>query len=94
MKSFLSDRPRVDAPARAQASGSVSSFVAPVVSRQSAGAASFHAHAPVADKNAAGAGEGATRVECVREGDRVARVIVTCACGERIEIDCLYGAGG
>ncbi len=32
-------------------------------------------------------------VECVREGDRIARIVVTCACGERVEIDCLYAAG-
>jgi len=30
----------------------------------------------------------------VKEGDKVVRLIVTCACGERIEVDCLYPAGG
>jgi len=35
----------------------------------------------------------APSVECVREGDRVTRLIVTCACGERVEIDCLYASG-
>jgi len=35
---------------------------------------------------------GAT-VECVKQGDKVTRLVVTCACGERIEIDCLYPAG-
>ena len=29
-------------------------------------------------------------VECVKQGDKVTHLIVTCACGERIEIDCLY----
>ena len=33
-------------------------------------------------------------VEVVKEGDKVVRLIITCACGERIEIDCLYPAGG
>jgi len=33
-------------------------------------------------------------VETVKEGDKVVRLIVTCSCGERIEIDCLYPAGG
>jgi len=33
-------------------------------------------------------------VEVVKEGDKVVRLIVTCACGERIEVDCLYPAGG
>ncbi|MFA6286567.1 MAG: hypothetical protein WC661_04215 [Opitutaceae bacterium] len=34
----------------------------------------------------------ANQIECVREGDRITRLVVTCACGERIEIDCLYAA--
>ena len=33
------------------------------------------------------------QVEVVKEGDKVVRLIVTCTCGERIEIDCLYSAG-
>jgi hypothetical protein len=32
-------------------------------------------------------------VECVRQGDKVVRIVVTCACGERIEIDCHYPPG-
>ena len=32
-------------------------------------------------------------VEVVKEGDKVVRLIVSCACGERVEIDCLYSAG-
>jgi hypothetical protein len=32
-------------------------------------------------------------VETVKEGDKVVRLIVTCSCGERIEVDCLYPAG-
>lgn len=32
-------------------------------------------------------------VEVVKEGDKVVRLMVTCSCGERIEIDCLYSAG-
>jgi hypothetical protein len=32
-------------------------------------------------------------VEAVREGDKVVRLIVTCTCGERIEVDCLYPPG-
>lgn len=32
-------------------------------------------------------------VEAVKEGDKVVRLVVTCACGERVEIDCLYPAG-
>ena len=33
------------------------------------------------------------QVEVVKEGDKVVRLIVNCACGERVEIDCLYSAG-
>ena len=33
------------------------------------------------------------QVEVVKEGDKVVRLIVTCTCGERVEIDCLYSAG-
>ena len=41
-----------------------------------------------------GSAEGSNaQVEVVKEGDKVVRVVVTCACGERVEIDCLYPAG-
>ncbi|MDX2111959.1 MAG: hypothetical protein SFY80_17155 [Verrucomicrobiota bacterium] len=29
-------------------------------------------------------------VETVERGGHIARIIVTCTCGERIEIDCIY----
>ncbi|WP_415908166.1 hypothetical protein [Oleiharenicola sp. Vm1] len=32
-------------------------------------------------------------VEAVKEGDKIVRLVVTCSCGEKIEIDCLYPAG-
>jgi len=32
-------------------------------------------------------------IETVKEGEKVVRLIVTCSCGERIEIDCLYPPG-
>ena len=47
--------------------------------------ATAHKH----DKEGAGAS-----VETVKQGDKIVRLIVTCSCGERIEIDCLYPAGG
>jgi hypothetical protein len=31
-----------------------------------------------------------TQVEVIKEGDKVVRLIVTCACGERTEVDCIY----
>ncbi|MFA5263325.1 MAG: hypothetical protein WC378_05825 [Opitutaceae bacterium] len=38
--------------------------------------------------------ESGPTVECIKEGDKVVRMVVTCTCGERIEIECLYPAGG
>mgnify|MGYP000694345256 CR=1 FL=1 len=32
-------------------------------------------------------------VEVIKEGDKVVRLVVTCGCGERIEVECLYPAG-
>lgn len=32
-------------------------------------------------------------VEVVKEGDKVVRLVVTCACGERVEVECLYPVG-
>lgn len=32
-------------------------------------------------------------IEVVREGDKVARLIVTCSCGQKVEVDCIYPAG-
>jgi hypothetical protein len=29
-------------------------------------------------------------VDVVKEGDKVVRVVVTCSCGEKTEIECLY----
>jgi hypothetical protein len=54
------------------------------------------AHAPSgnaaksAPESMSGAG---CSVEVLKEGDKVSRIIVTCACGERVEITCLYPAG-
>ena len=47
------------------------------------------AHPP---KPASSEAHGAS-VETVKEGDKVVRLIVTCSCGERVEIECLYNAG-
>jgi hypothetical protein len=42
----------------------------------------------------AGHATGSASVECVKQGDKVVRLVVTCSCGEKIEIECLYPAGG
>jgi hypothetical protein len=79
MKSFLSDRARVGTPNQAAAP-----VPAPPVF---AAATGKHVHRGQPE-TAHG-----TRIECIREGDRITRLIVHCACGEHIEIDCLYAAG-
>jgi len=37
---------------------------------------------------------GEPTVEAIKEGDKVVRLVITCGCGEKIEIECLYPAGG
>jgi len=32
-------------------------------------------------------------IDVVKEGGKVVRLIVTCSCGDRMEIECLYPAG-
>ena len=45
--------------------------------------------------SAAGSGRkaAAPTVEVVKEGDKIVRLVVTCVCGERVEVECLYPAG-
>jgi hypothetical protein len=43
------------------------------------------AHAPSAVASA--------QVEAVKEGDKVVRLVITCSCGERIEVECIYPPG-
>lgn len=45
-----------------------------------------------ATRKAAGSGN-EPNVEVVKEGDRVVRLVVTCVCGEKVEIECLYPTG-
>ena len=33
------------------------------------------------------------QVEVVKQGDKIVRIVVTCTCGERTEIECLYPPG-
>ncbi len=82
MKSFLSGRPIASVtPLR--------SLSAP----PPAGAG--HSGQPDTDKHAASHdGHASPHVECVKQGDKVVRLVVTCTCGERIEIDCVYPTGG
>ena len=38
-------------------------------------------------------GDHAPNIEAVKEGEKIVRLVVTCGCGERIEIECIYPAG-
>lgn len=49
-----------------------------------------HAHATPGG-NAPGASS--ATVEVVKEGDKVVRLVITCTCGERVEVECIYPAG-
>lgn len=48
---------------------------------------------PAAKHHEPHAGQSSAQVEVVKEGDKVVRLVVTCSCGERIEIECLYAGG-
>jgi hypothetical protein len=37
-----------------------------------------------------GAASGGATVQCIKQGEQIVRLIVTCTCGEKIEIDCQY----
>lgn len=85
MKPFLADRPSAPLSALRPL---VSSHPALPGTGTAAGSAPAGASAP----GHAHAGH-APAVECIRQGDKVVRLVVTCSCGERIEIECLYPAG-
>lgn len=74
MKSFLSERTRVDSPPGIESSESPPLLKG--LKNRSADCSST--------------GKQGLPIECVREGDKIVRLKVTCACGEVIEIDCLY----
>ncbi len=39
------------------------------------------------------AGDAGPHVDVVKQGDKIIRIVVTCGCGEKIEVECLYPAG-
>jgi hypothetical protein len=79
MKSFLQGKKTL----------SVASLRAPGP-QAAATAAKAHPHGPL---SVVTPGASSAHVEVVKEGDKVVRLIVTCVCGERVEIECLYSAG-
>lgn len=52
-----------------------------------------HTTPPVAVNGGVHAAHGGPSVETVKQGDKIVRLIVTCSCGERIEVECLYPPG-
>jgi len=52
-----------------------------------------HSNSPLPTAGLARTATPSPNVEIVKHGDKVMRLVVTCACGERIEVDCLYPAG-
>jgi hypothetical protein len=49
--------------------------------------------APLAGLAHPNSASGCPNIEAVKEGDKVVRLIITCSCGERMEVECLYGTG-
>jgi hypothetical protein len=81
MKPFLSGREQVSSPAlQALASPVQREAGVRIVGTSHTGTVKEH--------------QGTPSVECVKQGDKVVRLIVTCGCGERIEVDCVYPGGG
>ena len=79
MKSFLQGKKSLNiAPLRPPGATAVTAALRP------------HAHAPV---TVVTPGASSAHVEVVKEGDKVIRLVVTCVCGDRVEIECLYSAG-
>lgn len=76
---------------RAPTTTSLLQPLSPPIVRDGGARVSGHNHAsPLSAKDS----ESAPTIECVKQGDKVVGLIVTCSCGERIEIDCLYPGMG
>ena len=41
----------------------------------------------------AGSSGASPHIDIVKQGDKIMRIVVTCTCGERTEIECLYPPG-
>jgi hypothetical protein len=52
-----------------------------------------HNHLAALVPGAALTAPGGPSVEVVKQGDKIVRLVVTCSCGEKIEVECLYPAG-
>lgn len=54
---------------------------------------SAHTHPPVSPAGVVRQAPAGPSVETIKQGDKIVRLVVTCSCGERIEVDCLYPVG-
>jgi hypothetical protein len=84
MKSFLQGKQSLDISSLRAPNGLPAPARVSCASSRSAVQTSQHAH---------GSGASNATVEVVKEGDKVVRLVVTCVCGERVEVECLYPAG-
>lgn len=53
-----------------------------------------HMHKPAGNRGAVRPAAEGPVVDVVKEGDKIVRIVVTCSCGEKVEVECLYPAGG
>jgi hypothetical protein len=65
----------------------------PIPALAPSAAASRQALPVLGSVRAAPAQGAGTHIEAIKEGDKVVRLVITCVCGERIEVECLYPAG-
>ena len=80
MKPFLQGKKTLDVPPLRLPPGFTSTVLgAPRESSARSAAGDNHAHEPT--------------VEAIKEGDKVVRLVITCGCGEKIEVECLYPVG-
>ncbi len=85
MKSFLDGKKSLSAPSLATAPKALAQHA-------SVGQKGLLREAPAPQGQPAHHGAKAN-VEIIKEGDKIVRIFVTCTCGERVEIECLYPAG-
>ena len=83
VKDFLHNRPRVSGHSSELHTGVSSAATPPPL---------FDAAMLVGAHAGGDSGQEAT-VEAIKEGERVTKLIVTCRCGEKIEILCAYAPG-
>lgn len=85
MKPFLQGRKSIDISPLRVPPGLASATATPSCEKSRANAA--------AASTGGSPGAPTSSVEVIKEGDKVVRLIVTCVCGERVEVECLYPVG-